>query len=237
MEKLHQAVASARGVIFDLFHTLTARESEWSPSPIREMLGISREAWEKQLFETSRYRLAGEERDPYQIVARLARAINPQIDDALIRAATDKRLKRFVSAITNIPSPNLALLAGLRRNNRKLGLVSNADAMEIVSWNDSPLAGCFDNVTFSCEVGWVKPEPEIFQHCLKNLGLNPRDCLYVGDGGSKELAASRNLGFTTVMVAGAVRELWAGQLKTRAKDADYIIEDPIEMLPPEWART
>jgi hypothetical protein len=45
----------------------------------------------------------------------------------------------------------------------------------------------------------------------------------------------RALGFTTVMVAGAMRELWPGQVETRAKDADYIIEDPIEMLPPGWA--
>jgi len=236
MQTLHQAVASARGIVFDLFHTLTAREADRISVPFTyELLNISREAWEAQLFETSRYRLAGEERDPFQILARMARAIHPAIEDAAIRAALPSRLERFAEALTNIPASNLELLAALRRHHRRLGLISNADVIDIHNWRNSPLTGCFDCVTFSCEIGLVKPEPEIFWHCLNELGLKPRECLYVGDGGSKELSAARSLGFTTVMVAGIVRERWPDKVEPLAQDADFMIEDPIEMLPPAWA--
>ena len=238
MSRLHQSVVSARGVVFDLFHTLTAREADRAPGLFTyELLGLTREAWEAQLFETSRYRLTGEVRDPFQIIARMARAIHPHIEDAAIHAALPSRLERFAEALANIPPSNLELLAALRRQNRRLGLISNADVIDIHNWKNSPLAGCFDSTIFSCEVGLVKPEPEIFWHCLNEIGLKPTDCLYVGDGGSKELPAARSLGFTTVMVAGIVRERWPEQVASLAQDADFIIEDPIELLPPEWAQT
>ncbi len=68
-------------------------------------------------------------------------------------------------------------------------------------------------------------------HCLRELGLTPQKCLFVGDGGSNELFAARSLGFTTVMVAGVIRELWADRIEIRAKDADFLIEEVVELLP------
>jgi len=54
-------VNAIRGLVFDLFHTLTARESEWSRHPATyEMLGVDRRAWDQVLIESSRWRLVGE---------------------------------------------------------------------------------------------------------------------------------------------------------------------------------
>jgi putative hydrolase of the HAD superfamily len=232
MQTLPQTLISARGIVFDLYHTLTARESQWSTGPMTyQMLGVTREQWENQLFETSRFRLAGEERDPFQIVARMARAIDPSIADDLIIRVVRNRLERFAGALKNIPPANVALMGALRARSIKLGLVSNADAMEIDAWKESPLANCFDSTVFSCEVGLVKPEPAIFLHCLAALGLKPHECLFVGDGGSNELRAARSLGFTTVMVAGVIRDHWPDRIESRARDADFLIEDPVELLP------
>ncbi len=232
MQTLHQAASSAAGIVFDLYHTLTARESQWSGGPAtHQMVGVTREQWENQLFETSRYRLAGEERDPFQIVARMARAIDPSIPDEVIARAVQNRLERFAGALKSIPRSNVRLIRTLRERGTKLGLVSNADAMEIAAWKELPLVDCFHSTVFSCEVGFVKPEPEIFLHCLTELGLKPQECLFVGDGGSNELRAARSLGFTTVMVAGVIRELWPERVESRSRDADFLVEDPVELLP------
>ncbi|HVU37129.1 MAG TPA: HAD-IA family hydrolase [Opitutales bacterium] len=219
-------------MVFDLFHTLTARESTWSAGPMTyAMLGVPREAWERQLFETSRARLTGLEREPRKIVEGLARAINPGIEDSVIERAVANRLTRFAGSLTHIPPANLSVLTKLRRAGRKLGLISNADASEIQAWPQSPLREHFHSAVFSCEVGLLKPEPPIYLHCLEALGLPASECVYVADGSVGELTAARALGFTTVMIAGVIREIWPEKIAGRAREADFMIEELTELLP------
>jgi putative hydrolase of the HAD superfamily len=235
--KLHKVITSKKGIIFDLFHTLTANKSELKESLFKytyQVLGVSRQEWEKQLFEQSRFRLSGEERDHLNFISKMARSINPLIDDSLIKDAVNNRANRFSEKLLNIPEHNITLLKVLRSHSMKLGLVSNADCGEISSWNLSPLASYFDSAVFSCYVGYVKPEPEIFLRCLSDIGLFAGDCLFVGDGGSQELLAASRLGFTTIMVTGVIQELWPEQIEKRARDADYIVKFPIDILPKQW---
>ncbi len=232
MTPAQQSVHSAKGVVFDLFHTLTARESTWSEHPMTHaMLGVPRAVWEEQLFEASRVRLTGQERDPRKIIASMARAIKPDISDEVIHAAVANRLDRFTKALVHIPAANLAMLAKLRQRGTKLGLVSNADAGEIQAWDHSPLRAHFHSTVFSCDVGHLKPEPKIFHHCLAELKLQAADCVFVGDGGSGELTAARQLGFTTIMVAGVIRELWPEKIPGRAREAHFMVEEVSELLP------
>ena len=47
----------------------------------------------------------------------------------------------------------------------------------------------FDFQVFSSEIGRIKPEPEIYQHCLKLLGSAPEQTLFIDDRESNVLAA------------------------------------------------
>jgi putative hydrolase of the HAD superfamily len=49
-------------------------------------------------------------------------------------------------------------------------------------------------VAFSCVLGVCKPDPEIFLHACRSLGLRATECAYVGDGGGHELTAAAALG-------------------------------------------
>jgi len=161
-----------RGVIFDLFHTLTAAESEWSDAPwTSDILGIDRRVWTDTLTKRSRTRLTGEVRDPVEIVRGLAHSIDPTISEATIARAAAVRQERFRKALANVPSGNLLVLAELRNRGFRLGLLSNADASEVATWPNCPLAGLFDAEVFSCHVGSVKPEAAIYGECLTQLGL------------------------------------------------------------------
>jgi hypothetical protein len=78
-----------KGLLFDLFHTLTGPESQWAASPTTAtLLGIDRKAWNDALLRRSRWRLAGEERDPIAIVRALAHGIDSSMGEDPIRAAT-----------------------------------------------------------------------------------------------------------------------------------------------------
>ena len=106
----------------------------------------------------------------------------------------------------------------------KLALISNADAMEVAAWPESPLAGLFDVEVFSCTAGYVKPEPKIYYQCLDQLALKPQECLFVGDGGSNELAGAKAVGLSTVFIYGVVAQLWPERVAERRAISDYQIE-------------
>jgi putative hydrolase of the HAD superfamily len=221
-----------KGVIFDLFHTLTGLESEWSDLPVTsDFLGIDRRAWDGVLHEKSRQRLTGELSDPFLILRDLAHQIDPTIPERKIREAVKIRIQRFREALQRTPQANVAVLKRLRKSGLWLGLISNADKMEVASWADCPLAGLFDFEVFSCDVGLVKPEPAIYRTCLDGLALSPRECLYVGDGGSNELVGAREVGMTTVLVSGVIAELWPERIPARIEIADHHILWMPELLP------
>jgi len=54
----------------------------------------------------------------------------------------------------------------------------------------------------SCAAGFRKPDPRLFELVTARLDVDPRDCLYVGDGGGNELTAARAAGMRAVLLAG-----------------------------------
>jgi putative hydrolase of the HAD superfamily len=214
-----------KGVIFDLFHTLTGLESEWSDLPLTcDVLGIDRRAWDEVITQKSHWRLSGEQRDPFLIIRDMARLIRPEIADALVREAVAIRIQRFRHALMRIPPENVEMLKWLRKSDIRLGLVSNADVIEVAAWADCPLAGLFDSEVISCDAGLVKPEPEIYRKCLGELALLAGECLFVGDGGSNELVGAKQVGLTTVFVSGVIAELWPERIPARIASADHHLQ-------------
>jgi putative hydrolase of the HAD superfamily len=184
-----------KGVLFDLYHTLTDIESKWSDLPwTADVLGIERAEWNAALTERSGWRLCGEVKDARQIIATLARELRPHISDAIIDRAVAVRVERFRHTFQRIPAENVLLIDELRRRGISTALVSNADAMEVSGYAGSPLAGRFDVELFSCEVSMVKPEPEIYEHALRQVNLDASECIFVGDGGSNDLEGARAVG-------------------------------------------
>lgn len=220
-----------RGVIFDLFHTLTSADIMRVPGKgTSEILGVSREDWNEQLLVHSDDRLRGKTTDPFKIVQKMAHAIDPTISVQTIETAVKKRIERFRYALTHIEQSTLNTLDALKKSAKKLGLVSNADENEIIGWNGSPLEQFFDTVVFSCRVGYIKPERQIYEVCLRALKLQPEDCIYVGDGGSDELRGAKELGMTTVMTIHVIKHFWPERIKAASVYADHTIDGVAQLL-------
>ncbi|NLX42559.1 MAG: HAD family hydrolase [Chloroflexi bacterium] len=221
------AAAASNAILFDLFHTLSAIEVTNSPLPPEtwEILGLEREEWQQAWRASNQARNRGESTDPYEMVALPARALDPAIDEQLIRAAVQTRLGKFANALLHIAPGVLETLAALRQRGKKLGLVSNADSMEIAAWPRSPLRAAFDTAVFSCQVGCCKPEPDIYLRACRDLSVSPGECLFVGDGGSRELWGAKQLGMTTVHMTGILARFWPERVAECGAYADYSISD------------
>jgi len=224
-------VRQKQAILFDLFHTLTRVESSWSAGPsTSEILGVSEEAWNEQVMEKYRERLTGQITDPVLIIRKMAHSIDPAIPEDVIKKAVGKRIKRFYSALVNIPQETRQVLTTLKSMNKKIGLISNADVTEIIGWKRSGVTHLFDCVVFSCWAGCVKPEPKIYNICMEELSVKPSHCLFVGDGGSRELEGAKSLGITTVMITGVISEIWPDKIDGRKQYAAYVIERLNELV-------
>ena len=220
-------VRAKKAIVFDLFHALTSVESGWGGGLpcTSEMLGVDQKAWNEQLLVRSRDRLVGVKTDPFAIIAEMAHAIDPAIPEERIRVATENRMVRFAAAVTNIPAETVATLETLKAEGKLLGLITNADVMEIAAWEENRIHHLFDSTVHSCRAGMAKPEREIYELSLRELGVSAADAVFVGDGGSNELRGARDAGMTAIMITGIIREeLGSDAIETRRRQADFVIE-------------
>jgi putative hydrolase of the HAD superfamily len=231
MESLLTNLKDKSTYIFDFFHTLTDFESNWGNFPwTSDYLGISKEAWGEQLQNNSEDRLRGRIKDSYEIVKRLAHNIDPSIPNDKIKDVAVFRIKRCENAVLNIPENVIRTLSILKSQGKKIGLITNADATELLAWDRCPIVRYIDCSIHSYKVGLIKPERAIYELCLKTLGSSVSESVFIGDGGSNELIGAKECGLTTVIVTGIIREFWADKIESRTKFADYQIEFVDELL-------
>ena len=104
-----------------------------------------------------------------------------------------EQIEEEVGAAVTI-DPDLLALVGELKKNYKTALLSNAghDFLESVL-AEYELHPYFDNITVSCKINMIKPNPEIFLHSLREIGAAPQDAVFVDDT-IKNVEAARRLG-------------------------------------------
>lgn len=88
----------------------------------------------------------------------------------------------------------LEMLRQLRESEWRIVIVSNATPDEVAPWPSGPLSEFVDDTVFSCHVGCMKPESEIFDLACTRFDITPNAACFVGDGGFDELQAAAALG-------------------------------------------
>jgi putative hydrolase of the HAD superfamily len=91
-------------------------------------------------------------------------------------------------------------LGELRRRGIRTGLITvcSEDVEDV--WEEMPLAGLFDAEVFSSSCGLRKPDARIYRLALDELGVEPAEALFVGDGANDELAGAERVGMRAVLI-------------------------------------
>ena len=191
-----------RGVVFDLFGTLisTTADSVFANRRLlAEDLGMDADAFERVRREAREQSETGGTGGARETLAFFARQAGVQPRPDALRRATERWLDAYRRWLTPEPS-TLEALDGLRAAGNRLGLLTNCGPAVEAVWAESPLAARFDATAFSSEVGFLKPHPETYRIACERLGLAPRECLYVGDGGDNELTGAAAAGLHPVLI-------------------------------------
>jgi putative hydrolase of the HAD superfamily len=142
----------------------------------------------------------------------------PDIDRIL--AMRVERVKRLLVPRDDV----LPTLDELRRRGHLLGMISVCTDDVPQVWDETPLGREFDATVFSCEVGVSKPDPRIYEIACERLGVEPDDCLFVGDGANDELPGAERAGMTAIQLRAPGEDLtpdgeaWAGPTIERLSD-------------------
>lgn len=187
-----------KAVFFDLFFTLIY--PSYSIENEYEIIGISSSEWESYAENNILYdeRAKGKIRNEREIIDRIVNIMPYKVTEEQKRNILLKREERMKRTLLSVDNKVLEILGKVREKGVKIGLISNADIIDIKYWNDSPLSAFFDSVIFSCDVGILKPETEIYQLAMKRLNVKPEESIFIGDGGSNELFGAQRAGMKTI---------------------------------------
>lgn len=159
----------------------------------------------------------------FRIAARrlLGRDLAP---DALARM-----VEAYIDAWIELLAPLPGTIEALDRLGRRyrLGLVTDfGDAPGIYRILDRfGLAGRFDPVVISVEVGRVKPHPSMFSRALEGLAMPPTDVVHVGDNHVCDVEGAVRAGIRPILMDYAGRYLdYPGERIADLRELEALLE-------------
>jgi putative hydrolase of the HAD superfamily len=185
-----------RAVVFDLFGTLI------DDSPPDEYARFLARTAECLGADPERFRAAWEANDVARYTAPIEscfESICAELDVPDYRTALDLRVERMRALL--VPRPDaVATLRSLRERGFALGMISNASSELSGLWAQSAFAGLFDATLFSADERMMKPDRRLYERMADLLGVDPRDCVFVGDGAYGELQGAEAVGMRPVLI-------------------------------------
>ncbi len=92
------------------------------------------------------------------------------------------------------------VLSTLKDKNYRLGIISNFDSRVYDVMRNLQINEYFDKFVISSEAGHAKPDPNIFHIALHKMGVDPKECLHIGDNIYNDFHGPRALGIQALLL-------------------------------------
>jgi putative hydrolase of the HAD superfamily len=223
-------------VIFDWFGTLT---QTWAGAKVEQMtdamaacLGLPPDAFRQAWYATNTARDLGVFAHCTATLSHCCAALGVVARPQQIAHARAIRFAALREALT-LRDDAIETLHRLRRHGLRIGLISDASWDDVTLWPTTPLAELVDAAVVSCREGVKKPDPRLYHRAGERLAVCLTRCLYVGDGGSNELAGAVGVGMEALLIepshvipGGAYRPggvPWPGPRITRLSELSSLV--------------
>lgn len=171
-------MSSIEAVIFDYGGVISTLQVKEETAKMEELAGTNPEDFWKTYW---RYRPEYDCGLPGKVYWRkVLSSCGVSLDEALI----EQLITHDIRSWTTLDREMLALVEKIKNSGLKLGLISNMppDVLDYMKENFTWLQNkLFDTMIFSCEIQLCKPDPAVYLKCVRDLGLNPEECLFVDD--------------------------------------------------------
>ena len=195
-----------KAVIFDMYETLITLFD----SPVYFCAQMAEDAGIPEADFQNIWRMTEEDRTTGgmtvdEVIEDILKANNCFTVEKL-KTIMKKRIRYKREVFEHLHPEIIPLLGTLKSKGYKIGLISNCYSEEAMVIKQSIMLPYFDAVCLSYEEGIKKPDHKIFERCMEKLGVDAADCLYVGDGGSRELDTAREIGMHPVQAVWYLKE-------------------------------
>lgn len=217
-----------RAVIFDMYETLITLHASplYFSAEMAADAGIPVDVFRQAWYPSEEDRTTGR--------LTLEEALRPILlahgcySDELLALMGEKRRAAKRASFDHLHPEILPMLRALKARGVKIGLITNCFWEEAEYICQSELYPFFHTAMLSCVEGVAKPDVAIFDRCTAGLGVENAECLYIGDGGSRELETAQSLGMRT---AQAVWYLKEGTLQPKSRMPGFTqLEAPMDVL-------
>jgi len=217
-----------KAIFFDLFETLVTEwgHKKYTKNEICADLGIERTTFDRfwNIKEQERYMgsISFEESLLY-----VSEKSGKHFDDTVISNIINKRIKTKSACFDFIRPDVFELLKAIKERGLKTAIISNCSAEEVTALKGSELYKYFDEIILSYEVQMKKPDSCIYEEAAKRFGVGLDECIFVGDGGSKELEGADNVGMN------AIQAKWYTNQFPQKRDSIngfLTAEDPMDII-------
>jgi putative hydrolase of the HAD superfamily len=192
-------------VVFDFYGTLTPVSSSeaWAgnAAKLAAVIGVSPAALIQVLDDSFPERISGALGGVRETMAAVADRLGVQLSQEQLDEAAETR-RAVQESMFELRPEALGVIGRLRSAGYRIGLVSDCTTELPDAWSRLPLAAVVDAPVFSCEEGTRKPDPRLFHKVAADLGTEPGRCVYIGDGGGRELTGASAIGMRAVLLAG-----------------------------------
>jgi putative hydrolase of the HAD superfamily len=189
-----------RAVVFDLWETLVPwplDESERLRRSWAELLGTTVDRIDAFWYgDPDAYRLR--ETSPLGVALEALRdSVGGSGDVEALMEARVALARRALRPTEEVQET----LRELRARGFRVGLISNCTEDVAMVWHEGVLGALVDEAIFSATAACMKPDARIYRLVCDGLGVEPGECLFVGDGANDELAGAARSGMSPVLFA------------------------------------
>jgi FMN phosphatase YigB (HAD superfamily) len=167
--------------------------------------------------------------------AHVLTLLDLELDPAQRAAAIEAYENAAASLHMQLTDHVAEVLAELHERGIKLGIICDVGMTPspvLRGWlADHDVLRLFDHWSFSDEVGYYKPAPEIFEDALAGLGgVAPERAAHVGDLRRTDVAGSKAMGMTAVRYSGANDDSGPVDDPAAHPEADHVVDDYRNLL-------
>jgi len=204
----HRRISMTKAIIFDLFETLV---TEWGHEKYtkRQMsadLGIPLELFSEhwEALHERQYRGGIEFADSLRYICG---QYSMPVSEEIVQYMERHRKETKAACFSHLHPDILPMLETLRKRGYRLGILSNCSGEEVSAIYESVLVPFFDQIILSHETGLCKPEKAIYHLAAEKLGTAPTECIFIGDGGSRELYGAAEAGMHSYRAMWYIRQM------------------------------